>query len=366
MTSSIQEISAKHRLSSLRRPILPFIVKAGLVLVCINGLILLVVLVGSRMLPSAGAVAFFANNDATADIYARDLAGHALINLTNNNASNDNVAFSPDGQYLTFTSSSNGGFPQLYLKRVKCSSLFALCNGGLRQLTDITTNTNAGVLFANWSPNGNQIAYTRGGEIYILNLETGISDNLTQNPANDDAPVWSPDGRQIAFSSQRDSDMAEIYLINSDGSHLQRLTHNDVWDAPPIWSPDGTQIAFMSQKGSGYYLLVLDIRDGSIRDIAPDLENVYNPVWTSKGSQIEFWVGSSQSSSLYTVDMLQGGTRKLIVSLTGPNQYFTRMPDGHYLVLHGPNEMESTDLYLLDGNQMRFIADSAGPPVWWP
>ncbi len=59
---------------------------------------------------------------------------------------------------------------------------------------------------------------------------------LTDNPANDSFPAWSPDGSRIAFTSDRDGN-AEVYVMNADGSDLTRLTNNPAEDDAPAWSP---------------------------------------------------------------------------------------------------------------------------------
>ena len=60
--------------------------------------------------------------------------------------------------------------------------------------------------------------------------------NLTNNPALDGYPSWSPDGKKIVFESNRDGD-EKIYVMNEDGSGLKRLTNNSAEDYAPHWSP---------------------------------------------------------------------------------------------------------------------------------
>ena len=67
---------------------------------------------------------------------------------------------------------------------------------------------------------------------------------LTRHPADDRESAWSPDGRKIAFVSDRDRSrggLSEIYVMNADGSGERRLTHNTRSDSFPAWSPDGQQ-----------------------------------------------------------------------------------------------------------------------------
>ena len=86
-------------------------------------------------------------------------------------------------------------------------------------------------------------------DVYIFHLiSKGIRvADLSKNAADDFAPAWSPDGRRIAFVSNRDGN-DEIYVMNADGTAVTRLTMNPGEDGGPIWSPDGKQILFVSVR----------------------------------------------------------------------------------------------------------------------
>jgi hypothetical protein len=99
-----------------------------------------------------------------------------------------------------------------------------------------------------WSPDGRKIAFVsdRDGnsEIYVIHADGSEQRNLTRQPASDSHPSWSPDGRKLAFVSRRDGN-AEIYVMNADGSELRNVTRTPSDDLDPAWSPNGRAIAFV-------------------------------------------------------------------------------------------------------------------------
>jgi len=91
-----------------------------------------------------------------------------------------------------------------------------------------------------WSPDGQSIAFSseRDGnaEIYLVRLGDASLANLTNDPGDDVFPSWSPDGKKIVFTSAR-NESADTYAMAPDGSDLQRLT-DDPWDQwAPLWVP---------------------------------------------------------------------------------------------------------------------------------
>jgi len=106
-----------------------------------------------------------------------------------------------------------------------------------------------------WSPDGQQIAFVSGRdrnwEIYAVNADGTRATNLTRSPSDDRWPAWSPDGRLLAFASQRvveGSRQWDIYVMNADGTGVRRLPTGG-FARMPSWSPDGTTLAFYSDHG---------------------------------------------------------------------------------------------------------------------
>ncbi|MCS7160635.1 MAG: hypothetical protein RMJ19_09200, partial [Gemmatales bacterium] len=75
----------------------------------------------------------------------------------------------------------------------------------------------------------------------------------TQSPGMDIRPVWSPDGKMIAFTSNRDGNY-EIYVMNADGSHPRRLTNQPGRDDYPGWFPDSQHLVYVSERAGRFDL----------------------------------------------------------------------------------------------------------------
>ena len=113
-----------------------------------------------------------------------------------------------------------------------------------------------------WSPDGTKIAFasSRKGNlgIYVMNDDGSNPINLTQSPDGGDwSPDWSPDGSRIAFNSRRDGN-EEIYVMHANGANLINLTQHLKSDRSPDWSPDGSRIAFYSDRDGDYEIYVMD------------------------------------------------------------------------------------------------------------
>jgi len=131
---------------------------------------------------------------------------------------------------------------------------------------------------------------TGNDEIYVANSDGSDEQRLTDHPAGDWLPAWSPDGTRIVFTSDREATHAEgyqLYLMNADGSNPTRLTTRPDRNAKSAsWSPDGSRIAFHSYCD----LMVIDA-DGSNwttlierrEDLCPDF-----PTWAPDGRRIAF------------------------------------------------------------------------------
>ncbi len=110
-----------------------------------------------------------------------------------------------------------------------------------------------------------KIAYFKGdlasgGSIFVMNTDGTNQQNISRGTM-DAWPNWSPDGRQIAYQSERGGH-AQIYVMSADGSHQRNISNSVSDDLVPSWSPDGRQIAFYSNRDGLFQIFVMSA-DGS-------------------------------------------------------------------------------------------------------
>ena len=147
-------------------------------------------------------------------------------------------------------------------------------------------------------------------EIYTCNTDGSNITRLTNNPGNDDDPVWSPDGTRIAFTSDRDGSPG-LYIMNADGSNVVlRVFSGGCQD--PTWSPDGTKIAFsdFAYPYSSSAIFTVSATSGSPVFLAQVGDSNQEPAWSPDGTKIA-WTSDilrqDLSMDIYTIGS-GGGT----------------------------------------------------------
>ena len=96
------------------------------------------------------------------------------------------------------------------------------------------------------SPNGDKIAFCYKGDIYVVNANGGKAQQLTTTMAYETSPIWSPDGKHLAFATDRNGNF-DVYTVGVEGGVPQRITTNSASEMPLAFSPDGKEIYYSAQ-----------------------------------------------------------------------------------------------------------------------
>jgi CubicO group peptidase (beta-lactamase class C family) len=219
--------------------------------------------------PDGTSLVWVGNHDGRNDVYAGDLLGSRVIQLTDDAAQDVFARWSPDGTAIAFSSDRDGDH-EIYL--------MAPDGTDVRQLT----RNDADDWLSAWSPDGSQIAYVSAeGRQHVRVMAADGREDRRLAGAVDDPwwPTWSPDGKRIAYESRGviyivpvqggdpirlpipqirvtrfpswapGTDIAfssdgDLYATVHDGTNLRRLTETSTRESTPAWSPDGSALAF--------------------------------------------------------------------------------------------------------------------------
>ena len=169
-----------------------------------------------------------------------------------------------------------------------------------------------------WSPDGRSIAYSsnRNGDpdIYVMDMKTNTHRQLTFGNGRDLWPAWSPNGKWIAFVSERAGNM-DLYRIDLNGENVKRLT-NQGDCGTPAWSPDSQWIAFVSSPAEHNFiekslLFVMDAEGRRLRQLA-EAASSPNCTWSPSGKQIAFISSDAEGGpDIFSIDVDGGNLRQL-------------------------------------------------------
>lgn len=228
-----------------------------------------------------GRIAFGMADTTGRHIYAVRPDGRGLSRLTSGPYTDLCPAYSASGRRIVFCSNRSGAF--------EIWSMAA--NGrGLRQLTSV-----AYASFPDLSPDGSRIVFDgqmpgdANDDIFVMNSDGSGLRRLTSDSGNNDYPAWSPDGRQIAFVSDR-TGVEQVFVMRADGTRPAQLTFAPVaHDEVPDWRPDGRQIAYaQGDPGPDEKIWVMNADGSNPHQITFGTADDFGPAWSPDGQHLAF------------------------------------------------------------------------------
>jgi Tol biopolymer transport system component len=192
-------------------------------------------------------------------------------------------------------------------------------------------------------------------ELYVMNADGSDQRRLTNDPAYDHLPNWSPDGARIVFTTDRSGDF-ETYVMNADGSNAQSLGGGG-WS---IWSTDGSQIAFLSWRGGDPEIYVMpapepySAGEGDQRQLTNNDAGDWEPAWSPDASQIAFVSNRDGNAELYLMNA-DGSEQKRLTNNQSDEWAPAWSPDGTLLAFISDREDPNPDLCQPNCNYEIFV-----------
>jgi eukaryotic-like serine/threonine-protein kinase len=367
---------------------------------------------GPRWSPDGLKLAFRRVEKIKSDIVALDLASQTMYRATNDNVLDMDPVWAPDGSHIYFASSRGGG---LNLWRIEVAGpgrpagqpeqlttgagddveptvspdggrlAFAVrgINSDLWRLplsaeTGQPTGAPMPVVMttrvesrASWSPDGKSIAFNsdRLGEmnIWVHRIADSSERQLTHGPGGDYQPNWSPDGRSLVFFSARAGN-ADIWSVQASDGKLTRLTDDPATDTNPFYSPDGKWIAFMSDRGGRADVWVMRADGSASRRLTHEGAGGHFLHWTPDSRSIVFRSESGTQIHIFRVSVEDGALTRLPDVASGAHMSFSPKQS---LILDVKGH-KSLWIHPINGQPPRQVFAFSNPdvridyPVWSP
>ena len=165
-----------------------------------------------------------------------------------------------------------------------------------------------------WSPNGRQIAYDsapvagKTSDIFVMNEDGSEKRRVAQGKY----PQWSPDGRKIAFMSDKGVEeqlpsQSNIYIVDVNGKNQRKLTNSETYKRPLSWSPDGSKILF----SSGEDICIMDSNGGNQINLTNHPARDFGGIFSPDGKQVLFRSNRDGNWEIYTVGIDGNGLNNL-------------------------------------------------------
>lgn len=333
---------------------------------------------GAEMYPSLSpdgkTLIFSSRSDGNWNIYFQKVGDLNAVSLTKDSRSNNlQAVYSPDGKQIAFRSDRDGG------------GIFLMGATGenIRRLTDSG-------FYPSWSPDEKEIVFSsenfeepmnRGiiSYLWAVNIATGEERKIIEQDAIQ--PNWSPSGARIAFWGYKEGGQRDIWTISADGTDLVSITDDAAVDWNPVWSPDGKFLYFISDRGGSMNLWRVAV-DEQTGEVSGEPETITTPstytqhLTFSRDGQNFAYAQAVNYSNILKADFELSGGKAAIRNPTEITQGAMLAtnpepsPDGEWIVFDSHGDKQE-DIFIIrsDGTGLRRLTNDSykdRAPRWSP
>jgi dipeptidyl aminopeptidase/acylaminoacyl peptidase len=306
----------------------------------------------SRWSPDGKWLAYVSPVDGTPQIWVVDAATLASPRqVTSISTGASSIAWSPDGQTILFTSDVYPDCADDDCNRRRAAEVEA---------NPVKAKIATRLLYRHW----NAWKENLRTHVFAVSAAGGPARDLT--PGDWDAPPYasgsqdayavSPDGKEVVYARNTDefeagSTNSDLFLVPLGGGEAKRITGaNRGWDGSPLYSPDGRYLAYLSQEREGFEadrfrLMLYDRKSGSARELTAGFDRAVDSfVWAPSSDRIYFVASDETYAPIYQIDVAGGAPRKLYEKTSNGSPSISR--DGRTLAFTRTSETMPAEVFV--------------------
>jgi TolB protein len=220
-----------------------------------------------------------------------------------------------------------------------------------------------------FSPDGRELIFTsykrRNPDLYKRALSSTVEIPVSKRKGLNITGTWSPDGSRIALALSKDGN-SEIYTLARDGSKPTRLTDTLAIEVSPVWSPDGSSIAFVSDRLGKPQIFMMNANGANVRRLTTSGGYNVNPRWSPKGDKIAYARMQGGGFQIYTINTDGTGDTQLTTAGSSENPAWS--PDGRFITFSSRRGgVEAIYVMRNDGSGQTRVSQGKGnatQPAW--